>query len=276
MFISPMLLNKVDHPFEDDNYITELKLDGIRLILSKFNNKIRLYTRHNNEVTSKFPELLDIDIPDGTVLDGEIIVTDQVGKPDFEAMMQRFQSKRSLHKIQYCVFDVIYVNGEKVTHLPLVERKQLLESQIDQTENIAKVQWMYGNAEAYFDLVKENGLEGIVMKRADSKYQIDKRSKYWLKVINYQYVDTLITGLRKDEFGLLLGIEEGSKIKPAGVMEFMSLSDRKTFYNSYKDLVLNENDKFIFLDPKLKCRVKFRNYTKAGLLRIPSFVEYIS
>lgn len=81
-----MLLQKVDQPFDDEAYLTELKLDGIRLILSKINNKVRLYTRHNNEVTSKFPELLNIDIPEGTVLDGEIIVTDPARKPDFEAM----------------------------------------------------------------------------------------------------------------------------------------------------------------------------------------------
>lgn len=82
-----MLLHKIDHPFDDNEYITELKLDGIRLILSKFNNNIKLYTRHNNEVTFMFPELLDLDIPDGTVLDGEIIVTDAHGKPDFEAII---------------------------------------------------------------------------------------------------------------------------------------------------------------------------------------------
>lgn len=81
MFISPMLLHKTDQPLEDDGFITELKLDGIRLILSKFNDQIKLYTRHNNEVTMKFPEFLQLDIPDGTILDGEIIVTDQQGKP---------------------------------------------------------------------------------------------------------------------------------------------------------------------------------------------------
>ncbi|MDR4946463.1 hypothetical protein RGU73_08645 [Neobacillus cucumis] len=126
MFVSPMLLHKSDRPFDDEEYITELKLDGIRLILSKFNDKVRLYTRHNNEVTSKFPELLTIDIPNGTVLDGEIIVTDSAGKPDFEAMMERFQSKKSAHRIQYCIFDVIYYNGDKVANLPLIGRKELL------------------------------------------------------------------------------------------------------------------------------------------------------
>ncbi|MGG0053002.1 ATP-dependent DNA ligase, partial [Bacillus atrophaeus] len=65
MFVSPMLLHSIKEPelFDDENYITELKFDGIRLIFSKFDNQIKLYTRHNNEVTNKFPELLDLDIP---------------------------------------------------------------------------------------------------------------------------------------------------------------------------------------------------------------------
>ncbi len=271
-----MLLHKSEHPFEDEDFITELKLDGIRLILSKFNNKIRLYTRHKNEVTNMFPELLQLDIPNGTVLDGEIIVTDQQGKPDFEAMMERFQSKKSEHAIQYCVFDVIYHNGQKITQLPLYERKELLEETVVDSNVICKVQWMYGNSLAYFELVKQQGLEGIVQKKANSKYQINKRSNDWLKVINYQYTDAVITGLRKDEFGLLLGIEEGNQLKPGGIMEFVTPAARKQFYSQYQDLIVGENKQFIYLDPKIKCKVKFRNYTKAGLLRIPSFVEYIS
>jgi DNA ligase-1 len=276
LFISPMLLHKTEQPLEDDDFITELKLDGIRLILSKFDNQIKLYTRHNNMVTKKFPELLQLDIPDGTILDGEIIVTDQQGKPDFEAMFERFQSKKSEHAIQYCVFDVIYHNGQKVTHLPLHERKELLDKIVKDTDLICKVRWMYGNSPAYFVLVKQQGLEGIVQKKANSQYQINKRSHDWLKVINYQYTDAVITGLRKDEFGLLLGIEENNRIKPAGVMEFVTPAARKQFYKQYQDLIVDENNKFIYLDPKIKCRVKFRNYTKNGLLRIPSFVEYIS
>lgn len=271
-----MLLHKTEQPFEDEGFITELKLDGIRLILSKFDDRVKLYTRHNNEISSKFPELLQVNIREGTVLDGEIIVTDQQGKPNFEAMMQRFQSKKSEHNIQYCVFDVIYHKGQKVTHLPLHERKELLEEIVEDSNLICKVKWMYGNGPAYFELVKQQGLEGIVQKKANSKYQIGKRSHDWLKVINYQYTDAVITGLRKDEFGLLLGIEENNQIKPAGIMEFVTPAARKQFYSQYQDLIVDENKNFIFLEPKIKCKVKFRNYTSTGLLRIPSFIEYIS
>lgn len=87
MFISPMLLHKADQPFNDDSWITELKLDGFRCIWTKFYNKVRIYTRHNNEITSMFPELTNLKIPDGTALDGKIIVSDNEGKPDFEAII---------------------------------------------------------------------------------------------------------------------------------------------------------------------------------------------
>ena len=272
MFFEPMLLQKTDEPFDNDSYITELKLDGIRLILSKFDNKVKLYTRHNNEVTAKFPELLTIDIPNGTVLDGEIIVSDLSGKPDFEAMMSRFQSKRSNLEnctLSYVVFDVIQYKGQSVSRLPLIERKQLLDVIIAQdTSLVVKVKYIEGHGSAYFDLVRQQGLEGIVLKRKDSRYKIGKRSSSWLKVINYQYDNVLITGLRKGEFGVLLNFLDS---KPAGLMEFMPPSERKSLYNNKK--VVSEDDKFTFIEP-IKCRVKYRNLTKAGFLRIPSFVQW--
>jgi DNA ligase 1 len=267
-----MLLQKVTEPFDDDSYITELKLDGIRLILSKFDNKVRLYTRHNNEVTAKFPELLTIDIPDGTVLDGEIILTGLDGKPDFEAMMARFQSKRNKldnGTLSYVVFDVIQYKGKSVTRLPLIERKQLLNDIIPEDSSlVAKVKYLEGHGSAYFDLVQQQGLEGIVLKSRDSRYEVGKRSKAWLKVINYQYANVLITGLRKGEFGVLLTFQDG---RPAGIMEFMPPTERKKLYGKLE--IISENDKFKMIKP-IQCRVKYRNLTKAGLLRLPSFVGW--
>ncbi|MDQ0859696.1 hypothetical protein [Bacillus sp. V2I10] len=111
--------------------------------------------------------------------DGELIVPGEKGKPDFEAMMERFQSKKSNHHIQFCVFDIVYFKGERV-NLTLYERKTLLDEVLNDSPSICKSQWLYGNAAAYFDLVQQNGLEGIVQKRADSKYQINKRSADWL------------------------------------------------------------------------------------------------
>lgn len=273
MFISPMLLHKSDQPFDDDSYITELKLDGFRTIWTKFDNRVRIYTRHNNEITSMFPELVKLPLPDGTVLDGEIIVTDNDGKPDFEAVMERFKSKKSEHKISFSVFDIIYFNNIRATSLPLIERKGILEKIItEDTPLLNKVKWVEGTGIQYFDLIKQHDLEGIVQKKANSRYQINKRSSDWLKVINYKFENVYISGLRKDEFGVLLSFEDG---KYAGVMEFMTSQSRKEFYGQYKDFIIEEDDKYIYLDNQLKAKVKYRNLTKKGLLRIPSFVEWV-
>jgi DNA ligase 1 len=269
-----MLLNKSEYPFDDDSYITELKLDGFRTIWTKFNDRVRIYTRHNNEITFKFPELLNLPIPDGTILDGEIVVSDQQGKPDFEATMERFMSNRCSYQISFSVFDILYYSGEKVTSLPLLERKEILEEAIDEdTPLLNKVKWIIGNAEQYFKLIKQHDLEGIVQKRSESIYQINKRSHDWLKVINYKYENVYISGLKKDDFGLLLNFENGNY---AGLMEFMAPESRKEFYKQYRDFIVEENDKFIYLNPKLKAKVKYRNLTKKGILRIPSFVEWTS
>ncbi|WP_235991729.1 ATP-dependent DNA ligase [Metabacillus schmidteae] len=179
MFISPMLLHRGE-AFDDDIFISEIKFDGIRMILTRFNAQTRLYTRHGNEITYNFKELLDIE--EGKILDDELIVSDQNGVPNFEYMIERFKSSKSKHFVQFVVFDIIYHGGKDITSLPLLSRKKILDEVIRDGEHphIAKSQYVIGHGEAYFNLVKERDLEGIVMKKVDSTYQINKRSYDWL------------------------------------------------------------------------------------------------
>ncbi|AND39636.1 RNA ligase family protein [Cytobacillus oceanisediminis] len=271
MFISPMLLQKSEEPFDNSDYITELKLDGIRLIYSVDTaGKVRLYSRHNNEITAKFPELHSLDLPPGTVLDGELIVTDSAGKPDFEAMMSRFQSSKSTAPVSFVVFDVLQREGERVTGMSLLERKELLADLVPTDSGLlSKVQFVEGHGAAYYNAVQAQGLEGIVLKRKDSRYQVGKRSDAWLKVINYQYADVYVTGYRTKEFGWLLA-DDG---KYLGVMELGVPPHARA--KVYRAEVREETADFAYLADPVKCRVKFRNYTKAGLLRLPSFVEWV-
>ncbi|MBT2739937.1 RNA ligase family protein [Bacillus sp. ISL-77] len=273
MFVKPMLLHKSDQPFDDSEYITELKLDGIRLIYSVDNaGKVRLYSRHNNEITSKFPELHNLDIPPGTTLDGELIISDNDGKPDFEAMMSRFMSSKDKSQVSFVAFDVIQREGERVTKLPLLERKEILADLVpNDSALITKSQFIEGHGEAYFDAIKAQGLEGIVLKRKDSRYEVGKRSHSWLKVINYQYSDVFVVGYRKQpkDFGWLLTDTEG---KYMGVMELGVPASEKA--KVYRAPILKETDDFAYITP-IGVRVKYRNLTKAGLLRLPSFVEWV-
>ncbi|MEH7374936.1 ATP-dependent DNA ligase [Neobacillus drentensis] len=273
MFVKPMLLHKSDQPFDDSDYITELKLDGLRLIYSVDQaGKVRLYSRHNNEITSKFPELHNINIPPGTVLDGELIVPDSAGKPDFEAMMSRFMSSKDKSPVSFVVFDVIQHEGDRITKLPLLERKEILAELVpNDSVLIAKSQFIEGHGEAYFDAIKAQGLEGIVLKRKGSRYESGKRSHSWLKVINYQYADVFVVGYRKQpkDFGWLLTDADGRYM---GVMELGVPAREKA--KVYRAPVIKESDDFAYINP-IGLRVKYRNLTKAGMLRLPSFVEWV-
>lgn len=276
MFISPMLLEYAadNKPFNSEDYITELKLDGIRLIATKINDRVRLYTRHNNEITANFPELVDdiyANVPDGTILDGELIVTGIDGKPDFEAMMERFKSRKSKHKATFCVFDIVKYNKKDMNNLPLIVRKGALETAFSDTSNMVKSKFIHGNAEKYFELVKSQQLEGIVMKRSDSKYEIDKRSANWKKVIAYDMDEFYIAGYKRDEFGWLLS--DGEKI--LGVMELgVGEKERKAGYKIFQQLKTGENNKTVYIKPVIKVVVKFRGYYKSGMLRLPVFEHF--
>ena len=135
MFVSPMLLHQAEFPFNDNDWYSELKLDGIRFLYSTMCG-LKLYTRHENEVTERFPELVTRQIPKGTILDGEIIISDENGKPDFEELMSRFHvsspnrisTMSRIKPVTFCVFDVVYHDDKKVSNLPLSERKELLDN----------------------------------------------------------------------------------------------------------------------------------------------------
>jgi DNA ligase-1 len=279
MFIQPMLLQyaKDNEPFNSTAHITELKLDGFRLIVSNM-DKLNLYTRHNNNVTEKFPELYDSPLSEGTILDGELIVSDQYGKPDFEAMSKRFLSKKDKTPVTFCAFDIIRYRGIDVTGLPLLRRKELLEESFIETDRYKKVKFIEGNNTIdYFDLIKQQGLEGCVIKASNSKYEIDKRSWSWQKVINWTYAEVYISGYRKNDFGWLTSIDtiDGSK-RPSGIIELGVKPEQKKALNSVKKRLAYKEDKnFVYMEPLIRAKVKTRNWTKNGMLRSPVFVEFI-
>ncbi|WP_366414813.1 hypothetical protein [Paenibacillus sp. GP183] len=155
MFISPMLLEKSDAPFNDPAYLFEPKIDGHRLIMTYKNGETRLFTRDNNECTRKYPELWNPAITgDDVILDGEVCGIDpNIGAIDFESVMERFQLTKQIkindaaktRPVHYIVFDVLRQNGRDLRRLPLIKRKSILESIIKPSPYISIIPYTENN-----------------------------------------------------------------------------------------------------------------------------------
>ncbi|NOU90041.1 DNA ligase [Paenibacillus sp. LMG 31460] len=270
---------KDNKPFNSKNHIAELKLDGLRCIISNM-DKLYVYTRHNNLITNKFPELYNCPLPEGTILDGVLMVIDDQGKPDFEAMSTRFLSRKNKTPVIFCAFDILRYKGIDVTGLTLLGRKELLDKAFIETENYKKVKVFEGNAVEYFKQVRGRGLEGIIMKskKENSKYEIEKRSKQWQKVINWTYADVYISGYRKNNFALLASIDaaDGSKF-PVGVIESGVTPIHQKALDSLKNrLVFKEDKNFAYMEPRIMAKIKTKNWSKNGKLRSPVFIEFVT
>ncbi|MBQ4899379.1 ATP-dependent DNA ligase [Paenibacillus sp. Marseille-P2973] len=286
MFIDPMLLATAPGPFSDPRFLYEPKIDGHRLIFSQESGNVRLYTRHNNDCTRQYPEIAGGLFPHDIILDGEIACVDPMtGVSDFEAIMSRFQARRA-DKIArltgtipayFAVFDALYYNGQDLRKLPLMKRKEILAGIPMPNANISVTPHVEGAGEALFAEIQARGMEGVVGKRADSVYETGRRSDNWRKVINWTYADVYITGYKKAEFGWLAGIEDDrGGVRPAGIIEFgVGPKEKNAFYGVAQQIVVGENSDFVFMEPRLRARVKMRNWTKSGLLRSPVFERFI-
>ena len=280
MYVSPMLLTKGNEPFNDQNYLSELKLDGIRLIYSNMDEP-KLYTRHKTDVTGRFPEIINLNLPRGIILDGELILPDENGKPDFEGLMSRFQIRNrdkikrlsQASPVTFCAFDIPYFKEESICQLPLIERKGILNETIGDVDGqITNVKYLEGQGIPFFDVVKKQGLEGIVLKKKDSCYELGKRTEAWIKIKHYQYGDVYISGCRKKEFGWLISREDG---RSAGILEIVPREARQAAHSIANDIKTGEDSTYVYLKPLIKCRIKYLYETQKGFLREPSFMEFV-
>jgi DNA ligase-1 len=254
-------------------------MDGHRLIFTRLNGEIKLFTRHANDVTLRYPELQNCPISSDCILDGELVCING-GKEDFELLMKRFHTtsqyriKRYTSVLPVCfyVFDILYYDGNDLRALPLFQRKQILNQVLMDNQFFKKVAYVEGNGEEIYQYVIENDLEGVVCKDRDSRY-VSKRSAKWLKIINWKHASVVITGYRKKEFGWLVKETNGHG---SGVVEFGPSPVEKTAFKIIsRQLVTHENDDFIFIEPVIKAKIKYRMCTSNGYFRIPVFEGFI-
>ncbi len=202
--IHPMLASIVEKPFDDPNWLFEIKWDGYRAIAFLENGSVRLVSRNHNDLTPRYPELCELTKfvkAKAAILDGEVVVLDGQGRSSFSLMQQRTgirkhgrqATPRSELPVLYYAFDLLYLDGYDLRQVWLEERKRVLMEILTAGE-IARYSDHYaGQGMALFDAAKEKGLEGILAKRRNSCYE-ERRSREWLKIKITQTVDCVVGG----------------------------------------------------------------------------------
>jgi ATP-dependent DNA ligase len=166
---------------EGAQWIWAIKLDGYRAIAVRSGTTVALFSRNKKSLSKKFPYIVEAlaGLPEGTVVDGELVALDDRGRPDFN-LLQNVRGAAS--RIHYYIFDLLCCGGRDLTSLPLVERRALLKSLVTIRDTRIRVaDYIEAGADEVLAAVREQELEGIVGKRRDSIYEPGKRSGAWIK-----------------------------------------------------------------------------------------------
>src|SRR6185436_5628150 len=180
--INPMLCTKITEPFNNPDWVYEVKWDGFRIVAHLKNGKVTLHSRSLLDYTKKYPPIASAlqEINAEAIFDGEIIVLNSEGRPDFDALKD-YQSSPAGKNLVYYVFDLLYLNGYNLINVSLTDRKELLK-QLVPDNGIIKYSEHFEDGIALYKQTQEIGLEGIVAKNRNSIYQPGIRSKEWLKL----------------------------------------------------------------------------------------------
>ena len=289
----PMLAEETQSPFSSPEWIYEVKWDGIRALVHK-NKTLSIQSRNNKELLSRFPEFHELENQKGSmVLDGEIIVMKD-GEVSFKAVLERTQASNQ-RDIEYksktspatlVIFDILELDGESLLGKPLMERKKILQENIQEGKNVLISDYIETQGEAYYNAVTQKGLEGIIAKKKTSKY-VQGRSNSWLKIKHVKSVECIIAGYtrgsgnRSSTFGaLLLGLYDQKQlvyIGRVGTGFSQDTLERLTeLFQDYiiKDAHFQESDiphNPTWLKSELVCTVDYQEVTPDRKLRMPRY-----
>jgi len=291
--IKPMLIGKEMAPFDDPNYIYELKWDGERCVAYlEPGRPPELRNKRNVRMLSKVPELAVISkqVKKRCILDGELFILKD-SRPDF-SLIQRRSLMSDRFKIEldskhnpatFSAFDVLYYDCQETMLLPLMERKALLDKSIMDGPRMAISRYVEGQGTSLFNFAAERGLEGIVAKVKDSIYIQDKRTTDWIKMKVMMEEDYVVCGyiLKSNHMtSIILGQYRGNTLIYKGHVtmgvsgQAFDIISRHPTLPSAPFIAYpagHGNDRAIWLSPDLVCIVKFMHHTKSGGMRQPVF-----
>lgn len=298
--ITPMLaeLGKGSPPSSDD-WLYEIKWDGVRAICFVDAGKLRIVSRSGTSIAKQYPELSVLPHhlrARHAILDGEITALDVKGRPNFELLQKRINVAQSSaiarlsrsHPVVFYAFDLLYLDGRDLRPVPLIERKRLLREILAPADVIRYSEHFMVDPEHLLAAVKEQGLEGIVGKRAGSRYE-SRRSGDWMKWKTSDTSDFIICGYTEGERDGLGALVLGARDPDSGKLKWAGNVgtgfDAATVRALQKKLAALETrecplaparglpKKVTWVRPELVCEVRFANWTSEGRLRAPVFVR---
>src|SRR5437588_2602079 len=279
--IHPMLATLVDDPFSDPEWVFETKWDGFRSVCFVRNGQARFVSRNQIEMTPQYPELHDvakqIDAKEA-ILDGEIVALDEHGMPRFQLLQNKLRIRSGTYapagsaQIVYFVFDLLYVDGFDLMPCPVVERKAKLAKILKPAKFIKLSEHVEADGKAFFREIEKFHLEGMIAKRASSKY-VPKRSTDWLKIKTVlrqevviggytqprgtrSYFGSLVCGLYRDQQLHYVAHVGGGFSERTLASTYKLMQPLKTDKSPFV-AVPKTNEPVQWLKPKLVAEVKF-------------------
>ena len=300
--LSPMLPSLGQKAFSHPNWLFEPKLDGYRVLAEVDGEQVKLYSRRGIDCSSEYPWLVDALKAQPyreMVVDGEIVALDEQGRPSFQMMQNRASEPRP--PLLYYAFDVLYRDGFDLRGVKLEQRKELLAASLIPTDRLRLVETFPEDGVALFEAAKATGMEGVVAKRRDSRYETGKRSEAWIKIkatLSDEFVVggyTIGSGSRSTTFGsLIVGYFADGDKKLTYVGHAGSGFDDRTLDAVFarlqplriKDCPFNgevptvgrwmrpnkAEGPITWVKPELVAHVKFTERTSDGILRAPVFL----
>jgi DNA ligase D-like protein (predicted ligase) len=278
-------------------WVFEIKFDGYRAVAVKSDNRVSLFSRRRKSFDHHYPLIVEAlaELPEGSVVDGEIVALDESGRPNFN-LLQNFRSEAS--RIHYFIFDLLVCQDRDLTKLPLVERRKLMKSLKLGSGRIRIAEQFEASANDMLAAVRQQGLEGVIAKRKDSLYEPGKRTGSWVKCRVNRGQELVIGGYIPGPHGfdsLIVGYHRGKDLMyvarvrngfvPASrrqvfekirhlvspVMPFANLPD--THKSRWGDELTAEKMKeCVWLRPEAVAWIEFLEWTAGDRLRHSKFV----
>jgi bifunctional non-homologous end joining protein LigD len=296
--VKPMLATLVDKPFDDPDWIFEVKWDGYRAVAIMNGKSVTLQSRNDKSFNEKFYPVYDSLVKWNVhiVLDGEIVVINEKGNSDFGAL-QNWRSEADGELVFY-IFDILWMENHDLRSLPFVERRNILKTQKIPSDNIRISEGFEKSGIRLFESVKKMGLEGIIAKNKLSGYHENERTRDWLKIKSHKRQEVIIGGYTLNNgstklfSSLLVGVYKKNKLVYTGkigtgfnqkmqgdlLKQFKPLITKSAPFDIVPDI--NKPSRFrpdppgakaVWLKPKLICEVSFAEMTSDGVMRHPSF-----